>query len=303
MDFRERDVPVRGMSLRVRERGPQEGPTCVLLHGWLDHRGSFDLLAPLLPGRTVAVDQRGHGDSSWAGAGAFYHFVEYAGDLDVLVREMQLPLPIRLVGHSMGGAVSLLYAAARPDLVAHLTLLDAAPLLIAPAEVPDRLSGWLEDLATPRRRRAPARRGSRRARPCPGRGARLEMGPAAARALSAALHEGSPPRDRRPGARPRAAAPRRTGPPPGRAAAPVVALLRPVAHGRDGARDEPPPAHRAAGGGGRPDPAGVGRCRTRRAAGRPVIKRPPCATSGSTSTSLTACRSARTATSPRGPRR
>src|SRR6266851_428633 len=267
MDFRERDVAVRGLSLRVRERGPQDGPASVLLHGWLDHRGSFDLLAPLLPGRTVAVDQRGHGDSSW------------------------------------GGAVSLLYAAARPDLVAHVTLLDAAPLLIAPAEVPDRLSGWLEDLANPRARRAPARRGSRRARPCPGRGARLEMGPAAARALSAALHEGSPPRDRRPGARPRAAAPRRTGPPPGRAAAPVVALLRPVAHGRDGARDEPPPAHRAAGGGGRPDPAGVGRCRTRRAAGRPVIKRPPCATSGSTSTSLTACRSARTATSPRGPRR
>ncbi len=153
MDFREHDVAVRGMSLRVRERGPQEGPACVLLHGWLDHRGSFDLLAPLLPGRTVAVDQRGHGDSSWAGAGAFYHFVEYVGDLDVLVRELQLPLPIRLVGHSMGGAISLLYAAARPDLVAHLTLLDAAPLRIGPAEVPDRLSGWLEDLGKPRTRR------------------------------------------------------------------------------------------------------------------------------------------------------
>src|SRR5216684_2967439 len=113
MDFRERDVAVRGLSLRVRERGPQDGPASVLLHGWLDHRGSFDLLAPLLPGRTVAVDQRGHGDSSWAGAGAFYHFVEYLGDLDGLLRELELPGPVRLVGHSMGGAVSLLPAAAR----------------------------------------------------------------------------------------------------------------------------------------------------------------------------------------------
>ena len=156
MDFRERDVPVRGLSLRVRERGPEEGPISVLLHGWLDHRGSFDLLAPLLPGRTVAVDHRGHGDSSWAGAGAFYHFVEYLGDLDGLLRELPAPAPVRLVGHSMGGALALLYAAAQPELVAHVTLLDAAPMLIAPGEVPDRLSGWLEDLVKPRARRAVA---------------------------------------------------------------------------------------------------------------------------------------------------
>jgi pimeloyl-ACP methyl ester carboxylesterase len=181
MDFRERDVAVRGLSLRVRERGPHDGPASVLLHGWLDHRGSFDLLAPLLPGRTVAVDQRGHGDSSWAGAGGFYHFVEYLGDLDGLLRELKLSGPVRLVGHSMGGAVSLLYAAARPDLVAHVTLLDAAPLLIAPAEVPDRLSGGMEDLAKPRARRAvasvdEARERMQRANP--------DLAPAAARLLA-----------------------------------------------------------------------------------------------------------------------
>jgi pimeloyl-ACP methyl ester carboxylesterase len=153
VDFRERDVVVRGLSMRLRERGPREGPVSVLLHGWLDHRGSFDLLAPLLPGRTVAVDLRGHGDSAWVGAGGFYHFVEYLGDVDGLLRELRLPGPVRLVGHSMGGALSLLYAAARPDLVAHLTLLDAAPLLIAPGEVSDRLSGWLDDLGKPRERR------------------------------------------------------------------------------------------------------------------------------------------------------
>jgi pimeloyl-ACP methyl ester carboxylesterase len=154
MDFRERDVSVRGLSLRIRERGPREGPACFLLHGWLDHRGSFDLLAPLLSGRTVAYDHRGHGDSAWVGAGAFYHFVEYLGDLDGLVRELSPEGPLRLVGHSMGGALSLLYAAARPDRVAHVTMLDAAPLLIRPDEVPARLSGWLEDLAKPRERRA-----------------------------------------------------------------------------------------------------------------------------------------------------
>ena len=126
---------------------------CVLLHGWLDHRGSFDLLAPLLQCRTFAYDHRGHGDSDWAGAGAFYHFVDYLGDLEGLVRELAPDRRVRLVGHSMGGALSMLYAAARPERVSHVTLLDAAPLLIPPQDVPDRLSGWLEDLWKPRTRR------------------------------------------------------------------------------------------------------------------------------------------------------
>jgi pimeloyl-ACP methyl ester carboxylesterase len=153
VDFRERSVPVRGLSLRVRERGPRGDPACVLLHGWLDHRGSFDALAPLLPGHAVAYDHRGHGDSSWAGAGAFYHLVEYVGDLDVLVHEMDLQGPLRLVGHSLGATVALLYAAARPERVQHVTMLDGAPFSIQPGEVPPRLAGWLDDLLLARKRR------------------------------------------------------------------------------------------------------------------------------------------------------
>ena len=156
MEVRERSVSVRGLSLRVRERGPAEGPACFLLHGWLDHRGSFDLLAPLLTVRTLAYDHRGHGDSDWAGAGAFYHFVDYLADLEGLVRELAPEGPVRLVGHSMGGALSVLYAAARPDRVSHETRHDATPLLIPANDVPQRFSGWLEDLWKPRTRRSVA---------------------------------------------------------------------------------------------------------------------------------------------------
>src|SRR5512141_2311782 len=101
---------VHGLKLHALDRG--EGPLTLLLHGWLDHAGSFDLLAPLLPGRTVALDFRGHGGSEWVGAGGFYHFVEYVGDIDGVLDALGADA-VRIVGHSMGGAVGLLYAAAR----------------------------------------------------------------------------------------------------------------------------------------------------------------------------------------------
>ena len=126
----------------------------LLLHGWLDHAGSFDLLAPLLPGRTVALDFRGHGDSQWVGPGGFYHFVEYIADLDGALEVLSPQEPVRIVGHSMGAAAALIYAALRPGRVSHLTMIDAVPLSISTQEIPARLASYLEDLRhTPRKRR------------------------------------------------------------------------------------------------------------------------------------------------------
>jgi pimeloyl-ACP methyl ester carboxylesterase len=145
-------LDVRGLKLHAVERG--EGELSVLLHGWLDHAGSFDLLAPLLPGRTVALDFRGHGDSQWVGAGGFYHFVEYIADLDGVLEILSPQEPARIVGHSMGAAAGIVYAATRPSRVSHLTAIDALPLSISIQEVPARLGSYLEDLRhLPRRRR------------------------------------------------------------------------------------------------------------------------------------------------------
>jgi pimeloyl-ACP methyl ester carboxylesterase len=126
----------------------------LLLHGWLDHAGSFDLLAPLLPGRTVALDFRGHGDSQWVGPGGFYHFVEYIADLDGALELLSPQESVRIVGHSMGAAAALIYAATRPQRVSHLTMIDAVPLSISTQEIPARLGSYLEDLRhIPRKRR------------------------------------------------------------------------------------------------------------------------------------------------------
>jgi pimeloyl-ACP methyl ester carboxylesterase len=145
-------LDVRGLKLHCLERG--EGEMAVLLHGWLDHAGSFDLLAPLLPGRTVALDFRGHGDSQWVGPGGFYHFVEYIADLDGALELLSPQEQVRIVGHSMGAAAALIYAATRPARVSHLTMIDAVPLSISTQEIPARLGSYLEDLRhIPRKRR------------------------------------------------------------------------------------------------------------------------------------------------------
>jgi pimeloyl-ACP methyl ester carboxylesterase len=152
---RDLHVDVRGMRLHARAFGGPKGTPALLLHGWLDHCGSFDLLGPLLAeeGPAWALDFRGHGDSQWVPPGAFYHVVEYAADVDGALDALGIEGPVRLVGHSLGGAVALLYAAARPARVQHATLLDALPLTAAPDQVPDRLSSWLDDLKAPRARR------------------------------------------------------------------------------------------------------------------------------------------------------
>ena len=162
-DLRERDLDVRGLRLHLRERGPEGGPACVLLHGWLDTSGSFDLLAPILSAagvHTFALDLRGHGDSGWVGPGGFYHLAEYLADLDGALDALGLAgaggAPVRLLGHSLGATVSLLYAGTKPARVAHVALLDGLPIVVQPGEIPGRLAAYLDDLKLPRTRRAVA---------------------------------------------------------------------------------------------------------------------------------------------------
>jgi len=161
------DLDLRGLRIRARLSGPEGATPCLLLHGWLDTGASFDRLAPLLHSkdlRTVALDLRGHGDSAWVGAGGFYHFVEYLADIDAALDSLQLalptglnstvPTPIRIVGHSMGASLALLYAATRPARVSHVALLDGMPFVVQPAEVPARLVEYLDELKSiPRKRR------------------------------------------------------------------------------------------------------------------------------------------------------
>jgi pimeloyl-ACP methyl ester carboxylesterase len=114
---------VRGLQLLVREFGEDSSATPnVCLHGWLDHGMAFHEVANGRPGRWLALDQRGFGQSDHIGPGGYYHFADLIPDLDALVDH--LGCPVNLLGHSMGGTVASIYAAVRPDKVHRLVVAE-----------------------------------------------------------------------------------------------------------------------------------------------------------------------------------
>lgn len=122
MEARERRIGVNGLTLRARE-WPAGGPPIVLAHGLASNSRIWDDVAGRLAGRyhVVALDQRGHGLSDRPTDG--FTFDRVVGDLTGLIEAFALDRPT-LVGHSWGGNVVLAFAAAHPDHVRGLVLVD-----------------------------------------------------------------------------------------------------------------------------------------------------------------------------------
>jgi pimeloyl-ACP methyl ester carboxylesterase len=120
-----RFVEAGGLRLRYLDYGTAGRPTMLCLHGGAATGHWFDFVAPgFTPDyHVLALDQRGHGDSAWADPPA-YSYERYAQDLAEVVERLALRDFI-LVGHSMGGTVSLEYAAAYPGRVGTLIIVDS----------------------------------------------------------------------------------------------------------------------------------------------------------------------------------
>jgi pimeloyl-ACP methyl ester carboxylesterase len=152
-----RSVDAEGLRLHVRERpGVQGAPALLLLHGWLDHGHAFDPLVAALPGawRLVLLDFRGMGESAHLPLGANYHFPDYLQDVEATLDALGLAR-VGLVGHSLGATVAAAYAAARPERVSRLAMLEGlGPSVGEPGSAVLRLRAFLEDLQRPPRRKA-----------------------------------------------------------------------------------------------------------------------------------------------------
>ncbi len=126
-----------GGRVHAVERGA--GPTTVLVHGIMLGVAAWARQLHTLPGRVIAVSQRGHGQSC-AGADGF-SFDRLAADLSEVLEVLDVR-DAALVGHSMGGMIAQLLALSDPDLskrVRELVLVATAPGPI----VPSPLSGLL----------------------------------------------------------------------------------------------------------------------------------------------------------------
>ena len=116
------------MSLARYEWGDASRPALVCLHGVTSHGRHFEQLAERLSDRfhVVALDLRGHGGSPWEPP---WHLEQHVAD----VLEAAPPGPAAWLGHSFGGRVAYEVAAAAPDRVERLVLLD--PAILLPAHV------------------------------------------------------------------------------------------------------------------------------------------------------------------------
>jgi pimeloyl-ACP methyl ester carboxylesterase len=135
-----------GAELALLDWGGQ-GPLALLHHANGFCAGVLGLVAERLREhyRVVALDARGHGDSSHPEGPAAYHWDRFAEDLVCLARELAKQAGTDRVGlgvgHSFGGTSMLGAAARAPDLFGRLVLVDPVTPLAAPSRLdPARLS-------------------------------------------------------------------------------------------------------------------------------------------------------------------
>lgn len=129
--------------------GDEANPPLFLVHGSRDHARSWDRTAQALADRycVYAPDLRGHGDSEWS-IGSDYSIIDYALDLHALGEHIGRP-PYTIVGHSLGGGVSLQYAGTFPEKVKRLVTIEGLGRLGDPREHKPahvRMREWIESM-------------------------------------------------------------------------------------------------------------------------------------------------------------
>jgi epoxide hydrolase 4 len=125
--LRERRVPVQGITLRVVEAGPDEGPLVVLLHGfpefWYGWRNQIPALARA-GYRVWAPDQRGYGSSDKPPGVAEYRVETLALDVVGLIRAAGVERAAAVVGHDWGAAVAWWVGIAHQERLERLVILN-----------------------------------------------------------------------------------------------------------------------------------------------------------------------------------
>lgn len=139
-DYKDRFVTVNGVRLHYLDWGAEGKPPFIMLHGGSAYAHWWDFVAPAFAENfhVLVPDQRGHGDSQHVDPPA-YGTRHYLADLHAFIGALGLHKPV-LMGHSMGGHNSIIYA------TEHAQELSALILVDTDAAYPERAVEFLRKL-------------------------------------------------------------------------------------------------------------------------------------------------------------
>jgi len=140
------------LRLHYVDWGNEDAPPLLLVHGGRDHCRNWDWVAEALRDdyHIIAPDLRGHGDSQWM-VGGSYNQIDYVYDVAQLLRQTGMT-PVTIIGHSLGGSISLLYSGLYPDTVTKLVSIEGMgppPDIVRQRieqPIANRLHLWMDDL-------------------------------------------------------------------------------------------------------------------------------------------------------------
>lgn len=117
-------VEVDGAAIHYRTWGERQQPGLLLVHGGAAHSHWWDFVAPLLSEHyfVAALDLSGHGESGWRQE---YHRETWAAELIGVSEACAFEGPPIIVGHSMGGLVTIAAASLHGEKLSGAIIVDA----------------------------------------------------------------------------------------------------------------------------------------------------------------------------------
>ena len=121
----EKSLSFKNIKISYTDSG--KGPVVVLLHGFLENKRMWKEIVPKVSNtnRVLAIDLLGHGQTDCLG---YVHSMELMAEVVLAVLKLLRIRKITIIGHSMGGYVSLALADKRPEMIRGLCLLNSTSL-------------------------------------------------------------------------------------------------------------------------------------------------------------------------------
>lgn len=122
VNYSKQNIVINDVSFSYIECG--NGEPCLCLHGSRDRKDYFDGIMKIMSDKyhLIAIDFRGHGDTEKTDKG--YNFPQFVNDIVIFLQKKKIK-QINLIGHSLGGVISLLLAYKYPYIVKKIVLIGS----------------------------------------------------------------------------------------------------------------------------------------------------------------------------------